>query len=68
MKPLWSLDGSDVPLAYVINNVYPNDDIRDVLTTIDDTSTMRETVLGGDKEEMKKKGFDNYKLRTPNSY
>ena len=54
MKPVNSLDGSDVPLAYVVNNVYPNDDIRDVLTTIEDTSTMRANCSGPiDKEEMK---------------
>ena len=46
MKPVKSLDGSDVPLAYVVNNVYPNDDIRDVLTTIEDTSTMRANCSG----------------------
>ena len=72
MKPVRSLDGSDVPLAYVINNVYPNDDIRDVLTTIEDTSTMRANCSGPiDKEEMKEKGLiegEHYKLRTPNSY
>ena len=28
MKPVASLDGSDVPLAYVICNAFPNDNVR----------------------------------------
>jgi len=72
MKPVVSLDGSDVPLAYVITNAYPNDNVRNVLATIDDTSTMRANCSGPiDHEEMKKKGLiegRDYKLRTPNSY
>ena len=32
MKPVTSLDGSDVPLAYVITNAYPkNSDVRNCL-------------------------------------
>jgi hypothetical protein len=31
MKPVVSLDGSDVPLAYVICNAFPNDNVRNVL-------------------------------------
>ena len=73
MKPIKSLDGSDVPLAYVITDVYPQDNkIRDILTTIEDTSTMRANCAGPiDKEEMAEKGLiegQDYKLRTPNSY
>lgn len=73
MKPINSLDGSDVPLAYVVTNVYPQDNkIRDILTTIEDTSTMRANCAGPiDKDEMLKKGLVegvDYKLRTPNSY
>jgi len=73
MKPVNSLDGSDVPLAYVITDVYPKDNkIRDILTTIEDTSTMRANCAGPiDKEEMAAKGLiegKDYKLRTPNSY
>ena len=42
MKPIQSLDGSDVPLAYVITNAFPKESkIREILTTIEDTSTMR---------------------------
>ena len=41
MKPVVSLDGSDVPLAYVITNAYPDNKVRDTLMSIEDTSTMR---------------------------
>jgi len=72
MKPGVSLDGSDVPLAYVITNAYPNDNIRNTLATIEDTSTMRANCAGPiDKNEMEAKGLvegRDYKLRTPNSY
>jgi len=72
MKPGISLDGSDIPLAYIITNVYPDDKVRNCLATIEDTSTMRANCSGPiDHEEMKKKGLiegEHYKLRTPNSY
>ena len=72
MKPVVSLDGSDVPLAYVICNAFPNDNVRNVLASIEDTSTMRANCSGPiSHEEMKKKGLiegRDYKLRTPNSY
>ena len=72
MKPVASLDGSDVPLAYVICNAYPNDNVRNVLASIEDTTTMRANCSGPiDHEEMKRKGLiegRDYKLRTPNSY
>ena len=73
MKPVNSLDGSDVPLAYVITNVYnDNDVIRNTLMSIEDVSVMRANCAGPiDAEEMKKKGLiegEHYKLRTPNSY
>ena len=72
MKPIASLDGSDVPLAYVVCNAFPNDNVRNVLATIEDTSTMRANCSGPiDKEEMAAKGLiegEHYKLRTPNSY
>ena len=72
MKPTISLDGSDVPLAYVMTNAYPNDEVRNCLASIEDTSTMRANCSGPiDHEEMKKKGLiegEHYKLRTPNSY
>ena len=73
MKPVNSLDGSDVPLAYVITNVYnDNDVIRNTLMSIEDVSVMRancsESIL---EEDMLKKGLKlnvGYRLRTPNSY
>jgi len=72
MKPVVSLDGSDVPLAYVITNAYPDDEVRNTLMSIEDVSTMRANCSGPiDKEEMKKKGLiegEHYRLRTPNSY
>ena len=72
MKPVVSLDGSDVPLAYVITNAYPDDEVRNTLMSIEDVSTMRGNCSGPiDKEEMKKKGMiegEHYKLRTQNSY
>ena len=73
MKPVKPLDGSDVPLAYVITNAYPKDSaVRRVLMSIEDTSVMRANCSGPILEEdMKKKGLVkdvDYKLRSPNSY
>lgn len=72
LKPTVSLDGSDVPLAYIMTNVYPDDEVRNTLMSIEDTTTMRANCSGPiDKEEMKRKGLVegvDYKLRTPNSY
>ena len=34
MKPINSIDGSDVPLGYVITNAYPDDTVRDTLMSI----------------------------------
>mgnify|MGYP001169596563 FL=1 len=72
MKPGVSLDGSDVPLAYIITNVFPNDTVRDCLASIEDDSIMRANCSGPiDPVEMKSKGLiegEDYKLRTPNSY
>ena len=72
MKPTISLDGSDVPLAYVMTNAYPNDNVRNTLMSITDTSTMRANCSGPiDKKEMKSKGLiegKDYELRTPNSF
>ena len=72
MKPVLSLDGSDVPLAYIITNAYPDDEVRNTLKSIEDVSTMRANCSGPiDKEDMKRKGLiegEHYKLRSPNSY
>ena len=72
LKPTVSLDGSDVPLAYIVTNAYPDDEVRNCLMSIEDVTTMRANCSGPiDKEEMKRKGLIegvDYKLRTPNSY
>ena len=73
MKPVKPLDGSDVPLAYVITNAYPeNSSVRKVLMSIEDTSKMRANCSGPILEEdMLAKGLVkdvDYKLRSPNSY
>ena len=56
----------------IITNVYPDDEIRNTLASIEDVSTMRQCKSSRiDKEEMKKKGLiegEHYRLRTPNSY
>lgn len=72
MKPTNSLDGSDVPLAYIITNAYPDDRVRNVLASIEDTTKMRANCSGPiEPEDMAKKGLkihENYRLRSPNSY
>ena len=73
MKPVNPLDGSDVPLAYVITNAYPEDSsVRKVLMSIEDTSVMRANCSGPiSEEDMLAKGLVkdvDYKLRSPNSY
>ena len=71
-RPDATLEGKGIPIAYVIPDVFPNDDIRNILYEIEETSVMRANAAGPiDKEEMEKKGLiegDHYKLRTPNSY
>jgi len=72
MKPVNSLDGSDVPLAYVITNAYGDDSVRNTLMSIEDTTVMRANCSGPILEEdMLAKGLVkdvDYRLRTPNSY
>ena len=72
MKPVVSLDGSDVPLAYVITNAYGDDSVRNTLMSIEDVSVMRANCSGPILEEdMLAKGLVkdvDYRLRTPNSY
>ena len=59
----------DVPLAYVVCNAYPDTKVVDCLKTIEETTSMRANASGPiDPEEMKAKGIEEYKLRTPNSY
>ena len=72
MKPIVSLDGSDVPMAYVMTNVYGDDSVRNTLMSIEDVSVMRANCSGPILEEdMLAKGLVkdvDYKLRSPNSY
>ena len=72
MKPVMSLDGSDVPLAYVITNAYGDDSVRNTLMSIEDVSVMRANCSGPIiEEDMLEKGLVkdvDYRLRTPNSY
>ena len=72
MKPVMSLDGSDVPLAYVITNAYGDDSVRNTLMSIEDVSVMRANCSGPIiEEDMLAKGLVkdvDYRLRTPNSY
>ena len=59
----------DVPLAYVVCDAYPDTKVLDCLKTIEETTTMRANASGPiDPEEMKAKGIEEYKLRSPNSY
>ena len=72
MRPNSTLDGPGVPIAYVILNAFPNDDIRNILYGIEESSVMRANCSGPiDKKAMESKGLkegEHYKLRTPNSY
>ena len=72
MRPDSTLDGSGIPIAYVITNAFPNDNTRNILYSIEDSSVMRANCAGPvDKEAMAKRGLiegEHYKLRTPNSY
>ena len=71
-RPDATLDEEGIPIAYVITNVFPNDDIRNEQYAIEESSVMRANCAGPiDPVEMKKKGLiegEHYKLRTPNSY
>ena len=59
----------DVPLAYVVCDAYPDTKVFDCLKTIEETTTMRANCSGPILEEdMKAKGIEEYKLRSPNSY
>ena len=71
-RPNATLSDEGIPIAYVIVNAFPDDEIRNVLYEIESTTKMRANCSGPiDPEEMKEKGLiegDHYKLRTPNSY
>ena len=69
-KPGASLYDS-TPLVYIMCDIYDedNDTILDCLKTIEDTSKMRANVSGPIlDEDMKARGIEEYRLRTPNSY
>ena len=68
-KPGGTLSGDGEPLAYVVCDAYPDNQVRECLTTITDTSTMRANCSGPIlEEEMKAKGITEYKLRNPFAY
>ena len=59
----------NIPLAYVVCDAYPDDQVFECLKTIEDTTKMRANASGPILEEdMKAKGISEYRLRTPNSY
>ena len=59
----------NTPLAYVVCDAYPDDQVFECLKTIEDTTRMRANASGPILEEdMKAKGITEYRLRTPNSY
>ena len=72
MRPDSTLDGEGVPIAYIVTNAFPNDDMRDFLYGIEDSSVMRANCSGPiNKAEMAAKNLiegRDYKLRTANSY
>jgi hypothetical protein len=72
MRPDSTLDGSGVPIAYVVTDAFPDDHMRNILYEIEESSIMRANCSGPiNKEEMAAKGLienEHYKLRTPNSY
>ena len=73
LKPGSSLYGGGIhhgePLAYVVCNAFPDDQVFNCLKTIEDTTTMRANASGPiEPEDMAAKGITEYKLRTPNSY
>ncbi|MDC0986910.1 DNA (cytosine-5-)-methyltransferase [Alphaproteobacteria bacterium] len=72
LRPDPILEGSGVPIAYVITNAFPDNSMREVLYGIQGSSVMRANCAGRiDPLEMAAKGLvegEHYKLRTPNSY
>ena len=59
----------NTPLAYVVCDAYPDNQVFDCLKTIEDTTKMRANASGPIiDEDMKAKGISEYRLRTPNSY
>ena len=53
----------DIPLAYVVCNAYPDDQVFECLKTIEDTTKMRANASGPIiDEDMKAKGISEYRL------
>ena len=71
-RPDATLDGRGVPIAYVITDAVLDDNITDILYSVEESSIMRANCAGPIlAEEMLKKGLiegKDYKLRSPNSY
>ena len=71
-RPDATLEGVGIPIAYVITDAVLDDNITDVLYSVEDSSVMRANCAGPIlPEEMLKKGLvegKDYKLRSPNSY
>jgi hypothetical protein len=68
-KPGGTLSGDGEPLAYVVCDAYPDNQVRECLMSIEDTTKMRANAAGPIlPEEMEAKGITEYRLRTPNSY
>jgi hypothetical protein len=71
-RPDATLDGGGVAIAYVVTNAFANDNMRNALYRVEESSVMRANCSGPiDPVEMAKKGLiegEHYKLRSPNSY
>ena len=53
VRPDATFDDTGVPIAYVITDAFPNDNVRNILYSIEETSVMRANCSGPiDKEEM----------------
>ena len=71
-RPDATLDGIGIPIAYVITDAVKDENIENILYSVEDSSVMRANCAGPIlPEEMAKKGLiegKDYKLRSPNSY
>jgi hypothetical protein len=73
MRPDSTLYGEGIPIAYVVTNAFANDNMRNALYRVEESSVMRANCSGPiDPVEMRKAGFGeegvDWKLRSPNSY
>ena len=71
-KPGNTLDGKRKPLAHVVVNAYPDNEVRDTLYNINETSEMRANAAGPiDHAQMERMGMKlgvDYKMKNENSY